>query len=468
MSPGLALAIVALLIAGNALFVAAEFALVGSSRGAINAQAEAGDRGARRAAAQLSNLSFVLSACQFGITATSLLVGFLAEDAIGDVVVRPVVELLGLPAATATGVSIAVALLLSTMLQMVVGELAPKNLAIARPEGTATATSGPVQVFAVVFGPIIRLFDSAAAWLTRHVFRVEVTEELGSGLSMEELSRIIDASGEEGMLSDGQTTILSRTVRLRDRRVDDVMLPRPDVTWVEADQVVAELRTVARESGHSRFPVRDGDRVVGTVHVKDLMAVPVDLHQSTTMAEIAAPTLLVSGVEPARGLLARFRGESRTFAVVVDEYGDVVGVVTMEDVLEQLVGQIEDEHDPSQSPGVTVRDDGTILVAGRLPVERMPEAVGIDLPAGDYETLAGFVIEQFGGIPAVGDRGSWNDHVFEVTAMDGARIDVVLVTPAAGEDDADDGADEAAEEDGSEPRDEPTPVDDDASGGDAR
>lgn len=428
MSPGLALVIVVLLIAGNALFVAAEFALVGSSRGVVNERAEAGDRGARRVVAQLSNLSFVLSACQFGITATSLLVGFLAEDAIGGVIVRPVVELLGLPAASTTGVSIAAALLLSTVVQMVVGELAPKNLALARPERTATATSGAVQLFSTVFGPIIRLFDNAAAWITRHVFRVEVTEELGGGLSMDELSRIIDASGEEGMLSDGQTTILSRAVRLRDRRVEDVMLPRPDVTWVAASQVVAELRTVARESGHSRFPVRNGERVVGTVHVKDLMAVPVNLHDTTTMAEIAAPTLLVSGSEPARGLLARFRSESRTFGVVVDEYGDVTGVVTMEDVLEQLVGQIEDEHDPSQDPGAVMRDDGSVMVAGRLSVERCPEVLGFALPPGDYETVAGFVIDQLGGIPSPGDHGEWAGHHFVVSAMDGARIDEVEIS----------------------------------------
>ncbi len=388
-----------------------------------------GHRGARLAADQLSNLSFILSACQFGITATSLLVGFLAEDAIGEVVVRPVVEVFGLPASTATAVSIGVALLLSTMLQMVIGELAPKNLAIARPESTAIATSRPVRVFAMVFGPVIRLFDAAAAWITRKVFRVEVTEELGGGLSMDELSRIIDASGEGGMLSDGQATILSRAVRLRDRRVEDVMLPRPDVTWVQAEQVVAELRTVARESGHSRFPVRDGQRVVGTVHVKDLMAVPVELHDTTTMADIAAPSLMVSGSEPARGLLSRFRGESRTFSVVVDEYGDVIGVVTMEDVLEQLVGQIEDEHDPSRVAEARVRADGTILVAGRMLVERMSEAVGIHLPPGDYETVAGFVIDQFGGIPAVGDHTDWLRHRFEVVAMDGARIDEVVITP---------------------------------------
>lgn len=445
MSPGLALALVALLIAGNALFVAAEFSLVASSRGAMQERADQGDRRAQRVVGQLSNLSFILSACQFGITATSLLVGFLAEDAIGDVLVRPVVELFELPAATTTAVSVGVALFLSTIVQMVVGELAPKNLAIARPNAVSAGTSVPLAVFATVFGPVIRLFDAAAAWLSRHVFRVEVTAELAGGLSMDELSRIIEASGEEGMLSDSQATILTRAVRLRERRVDEVMIPRPDVTWVDAVQPVSELRIIARESGHSRFPVRDGERVVGTVHVKDLMAVPVALHGATTMADIAAPTLLVSESEPARGLLGRFRGESRTFGVVVDEYGGVTGVVTMEDVLEQLVGEIEDEHDDFEISEVEVREDGSRVVSGRLPVDRAPEVLGTTLPEGDYETIAGFVIDRLGGIPDPGDHVDWAGLRFAVTGMDGARIDEVTVS-------RDDGAQvEPADDPGGDP-----------------
>lgn len=429
MSPGLALALVAVLIAGNALFVAAEFALVASSRASLQQLAAEGNRSARRVDDQLSQLSFILSACQFGITATSLLVGFLAEDAIGDALVRPVVELFGLGEATVTGVSVVTALLVSTMVQMVVGELAPKNLAIARPDQTALATSLPLHVFATVFGPVIRLFDSAAAWLTEHVFRVEVANELGGGLSIDELSRIIEASGQEGMLSDGQATILSRAVTLRGRRVGEVMIPRVDVVWVEADQPVSALRRVARDSGHSRFPVRRDDQVVGTVHVKDLIAVPTALHDETRMADIAAPTLLVSESEPARGLLGRFRGETRTFGVVVDEYGDVIGVVTMEDVLEQLVGHIEDEHDEEDIPPARRMRDGRVVLSGRLPVEQVAEVVGITLPDGHFDTLAGFVIDLLGGIPDRGDRGEHDGHLFVVTRMAGARIDEVTVMP---------------------------------------
>lgn len=429
MTPALALLLVALLIAGNALFVAAEFSLVASSRGVMEQRADEGDRAARRVLEQLRNLSFVLSAAQFGITATSLLVGFLAEDAIGDVVVRPVLEAMGAPAASTTGVSVAAAFLLSTMVQMVVGELAPKNIAIARPDRTAIATSLPMVVFGVVFGPVIRVFDAAAAWLTRKVFRVDVTEELAGGLTLEELSRIITASGEEGTLSDHQADLLGRAVSLRDRRAGEVMVPRPDITWVEADQPVADLRVAARTSGHSRFPVRDGERVVGTVHLKDLMAVPADRHARTTMAEIAAPTLLVPQSETVRSLLMRFRSEARTFAVVVDEYGVVIGLLTLEDVLEQLVGHIEDEHDPREEPPVRRLGRGRFLVSGRLPVEHIGDLTGVRLPQGGYETVAGFVIDRLGRIPDVRDEATWDGLRFVVTRMDDARVAQLRVVP---------------------------------------
>jgi CBS domain containing-hemolysin-like protein len=429
-TPEFALLLVLVLIAANALFVAAEFALVSTSRGILEERADQGDRGARRAIALLGNLSFILSACQFGITATSLLVGFLAEDAIGDVVVRPVVRALSLPDATATTISIGAAFFLSTMFQMVVGELAPKNLAIARPEGTSAATSLPMRVFGVVFGPIIRVFDAAAAWLTRRVFRVEVTEELAGGLSLDELSRIIEASGKDGTLSDQQADLLGRAVSLGDLRAVEVMIPRPDITWLAADEPVSSLRTRSRDSGHSRFPVRDGEKVVGSVHVKDLLRVPTDDHETVTVGEVATSVLLVPEGETLRRLLLRFRNESRTFGLVVDEYGSSIGLVTMEDVLEQLVGRIEDEFDPRQVPMVRRLGGGRLLLSGRLPVVRVPELLGgRELPDGDYDTVAGFVIHELGRIPDRGDEFEAAGLHWHVTRMADQRIAEVRVRP---------------------------------------
>jgi CBS domain containing-hemolysin-like protein len=202
-SPQLALVLVVVLIAANGLFVAAEFALVAVRRPAIEDAAQEGDRGARRVLRELQHLSFVLSAAQFGITVTSLLVGFLAEGAIGDTLVVPVVEALGLPPESSRGVSIATAFLLSTGLQMVVGELAPKNLAIARPEAVSRATAPAIRVFGALLGPVIRVFDGAAAWMTERVFGVEVADELAGGHTLDELGRIIEASSDEGALCSG-------------------------------------------------------------------------------------------------------------------------------------------------------------------------------------------------------------------------------------------------------------------------
>ena len=271
MSPQLALVLVAVLIAANGLFVAAEFALVAVRRPGIEDAAASGDRGARGVLRELQRLSFILSAAQFGITVTSLLVGFLAEGAIGDTIVVPVVEALGLPPESSRGVSIAAAFLISTGLQMVVGELSPKNLAIARPEAVSRATAPAMRVFGWVFGPIIRVFDGSAAWVTERVFGVDVAEELAGGHTLDELSRIIAASSEEGVLSGQQAELLSRAVGLWDRRASEILVPAPDVAWLEADDHIDDLRRASRETGFSRFPVRDDDDVLGTVHVLSLI-----------------------------------------------------------------------------------------------------------------------------------------------------------------------------------------------------
>ncbi len=243
MTPQLALGLVVFLIAANGLFVAAEFSLVAVRRPAMEHAAAQGDRTARRVVRELQRLSFVLSAAQFGITVTSLLVGFLAEDAIGETLVLPLVEAVGLPGETSRGISIAAAFLLSTGLQMVVGELAPKNLAIALPEAVSRATALPMRVFGFVFGPVIMVFDRAAAWMTERVFGVEVTDELRGGHTLDELSRIIAASSDEGVLSDQQAELLSRAVGLWDRRASEVLVPAPDVVWLEASDPVEALRS---------------------------------------------------------------------------------------------------------------------------------------------------------------------------------------------------------------------------------
>lgn len=434
MSGWTGLGLAALLIVMNGLFVAAEFSLVSLRRTAAEERAEQGDRRARVVLRELRSLSFALSSAQFGITATSLLLGFIAERAIGDTVIRPALETLGIPGGATLGVTTALAFLLSTVTQMVLGELFPKNLAISRPLGVALAVTPVTRLFGIVLGPIIRVFDRSAEQVTQRVFRVEVAQELEGGHSLGELSRIVTASGREGSLSGAQTTLLQRAIELGEVRAGQVMVPRPDVVWLDADETLADLRRRARDTGFSRFPVHGSteDDVHGTVHVKDLLGRTPEEQQRTLVAAVVQPATIVPESQPLRRLLADMRRQHRTFAVVVDEFGGTAGIVTVEDVLEVLVGDIRDEFDRG---GTDVRalPAGRHVVAGTVRVEQLAELLEVELPDGPYETVAGFVIEELGRLAEVGDVCTFGDVRFEVTATDGVRLTEVTVTvpPAA-------------------------------------
>jgi CBS domain containing-hemolysin-like protein len=433
----LGLAVVALLIVGNGLFVAAEFALVSVRRGQVEELAAGGDRRARIVLRELGHLSYMLSSAQFGITATSLLLGFVAEQALGEAVIQPLLDLLGLPDGARLGLAVGLAFALSTITQMVVGELFPKNLAISRPLGVALWVTPFTRAFGVALKPVIWLFDAAAEWLTRRAFRVEVATELEAGHSLEELARIIAASGEEGALSEEQTQLLRRAVELGSSRAGEVMVPRPDVVWLRETDSLADLRRLAAETGHSRFPVRGGseDEVRGTVHVKDLLLVAADAHASTSVTEVLQPPLVVPESQPLRRLLGALRREQRTFAIVVDEFGGTAGIVTVEDVLEVLVGEIEDEYDAEEA-AVRRLGAGRHLIRGTLRTERLEELLGVDVPDGAYETVAGFVLDRLGHIAEPGEVVSTDDFDLEVTGVEGVRITELVVTehppPASG------------------------------------
>lgn len=428
MSGAVGLLLVAVLIAANGLFVAAEFALVSLRRPNIEDRAANGDRRAGLVSRELSEISFALSVAQFGITATSLLVGYVAERTLGEVLVWPVLDLLGLPQQAALPIAVTVTLVLSSLLQMLLGELFPKNLAISRPVGVALAVVPFTRTFGLVFGPVIRVFDAAAVAFTERVLKVPVSEELEAGHSQDELARIIAASGAEGSLSEEQAELLGRALALGDRRVGEVMVPRPDIYWLTVDDTLAELHAAARETGHSRFPVRGAteDEVVGSVHVKDLIGVPGDEHATTPVSRLATPMLEVPESEPLRRLLADLRREQRTQALVVDEYGGTAGLVTLEDVLEELVGEIEDEFDRDLEPIRRVGADRH-LIPGALRVDRVGELIGHELPEGEYETVAGFVLDRLGHIPEPGESVTSGDLRFTVTRLEGVRITEVAV-----------------------------------------
>ncbi len=428
MNGAVGLMLVAVLIGANGLFVAAEFSLVSVRRPNVEARAASGERRAKLVSRELSDVTFALSVAQFGITATSLLVGYIAERTIGDTLVRPLLDVVGLPEQAALPLAVTATLLLSTALQMVMGELFPKNLAISRPLGVALAVVPFTRTFGLVFGPVVRLFDAAAEAFAERILRVEVAEELEAGHSLDELARIIAASGEEGSLTEEQVELLGRAVELGDRRVGEVMVPRPDVVWLTADDTLAQLRAAARRTGHSRFPVRGvtEDEVLGSVHVKDLTGVRLEEHATTPVIELATPMLAVPESESLRGLLTDLRRERRTLALVIDEYGSTAGIVSLEDVLEELVGEIEDEFDRA---GHLVRriGAGRHLVQGSLRVDRVGELFGQELPEGEYETIAGFVLDQLGHIPEPGEVVVVGRLELTVTRLEGVRITELTV-----------------------------------------
>lgn len=426
MTPTVGLALVAALIAANAFFVAAEFSLVAARRPVIEERAEAGSRAARLALAEMRDVSFMLSGAQLGITVSSLLLGYVAESAFAQVL-GPVIALFGLPQRTALAVSLASALAVSTVVQMVVGELAPKNLAIARPERTALVLALPLRGYRSVFAPVIRFFDEASNRVTGWL-GYEPTEELLAGYAPDELARVIQASTEGGSLPDDTAELLLRAVELGERRVSEVMVPRPDVAWVAADDPVSAVRDASRQTGFSRFPAHgeSEDDVVGTIHIKDLLAVDPDEHDTRPIRDLADGALVVPESHTLRRLLTDLREHRRTFAVVVDEYGGVAGIVTLEDVLESIVGEIEDEFD-REVPALRRLGAGRVVVPGRLRVDRLERLLDSEVPEGDYETVAGFVIDRLGRIPSAGehvDLGRWRFTVVDVE--DNRVVEVLL------------------------------------------
>lgn len=429
MSGNMALLLVAILIAANGLFVAAEFSLVSVRRAELQPSLDRGDWRSRIVVRELNDVSTALSVQQFGITATSLVVGFLVEQSLGAQVVQPLLTLVGWPAETSLVFAVGIAFFLSTVGQMVLGELFPKNLAIARPLPVVRAVSPFSRGFGILFGPVIRLFDATARAVTIGVFRVEVRDQLDSALNLTELVRIIAASGAQGNFSAGQTNMLTRAALLGDRRVNEVMVPRPDIHWLTTGATLAQLRQASQATGHSRFPVcgRDEDDVIGTVHIKSLLATERQYYAETTIDAWVTPVLFVPESVVLRRLLADFDQTKRSAAMVIDEYGSTAGLVTIEDVVEELVGEIEDEFDPRET---FVRRVGTnsYRMPGALGVDQLAALVGVTLPDGPYETIAGFVLEALGAIPAVGETVATDTVTVTVRQVDDVRITEVDVT----------------------------------------
>lgn len=403
MTPWLLLGLSVLLMVACGLFVAAEFAFVTVDRNAVARAVAAGEPGAVGVQSALRNLSTQLSGAQVGITITNLAIGFLAEPAISQLVDGPL-EWLGTPAGAVTPVAIGIALALSTFGTMLLGELVPKNLAIALPLATARATQGFQRGFTTVMGwPIRGLNDSANAIVRR--LGIEPQEELRSARSTTELASLVQRSADEGTLDADTAELMERSVEFGTRTAGEIMTPRVRTHSLQETERVASVIDLARQSGHSRFPVLDAEGgVVGTVHVKHAVAVPVHERTSTRVRRIMVKPIVVPDSLRLDPLLALLRQDGFQMAVVLDEYGGQAGIVTLEDVVEEIVGDIADEHD-RMGERVRRRRDGSWSVSGLLRPDEVEDATGWALPEHEhYDTVAGLVVQSLGRLAVVGDR----------------------------------------------------------------
>jgi CBS domain containing-hemolysin-like protein len=429
MSPWLLLAAALVLIAANGVYVAAEFGLVAVEPSAVDRAKAGGDRRAARVSVALRSLSTQLSGAQVGITVTSLLVGYLAEPSLAALLHGPL-RAIGVDSSVVPGISVAVALILATIVQMVFGELVPKNLAIARPLPTARAVVDVQRATTWVFAPLIRLLNTSANALLR-LGGIEPAEELRSARSPQELRSLLRRSAEAGTLPSDTARLLARSLTFPDKTAEDVMTPRVQVRFVHAGESAADVVAAAVETGHSRFPVigEDVDDVVGLVHVKHAVAVPYGEREAVPVARIMVPPVLAPATLGLDELLDQLRASGLQIAVVVDEYGGTAGVVTLEDIVEELVGDIGDEHDPLSLRAYR-HADGTWSLSGLLRPDEVAELTGVQLPDDpDYDTVAGLVLHRLGRIPARGET-------VEVIATVGGNVALATLDgrPAIGPD----------------------------------
>ncbi|WP_018548965.1 hemolysin family protein [Streptomyces sp. LaPpAH-108] len=432
----LLLAAAFLLILANGFFVAAEFGLVTVERPDAEKAAADGDKRAHRVVESLKELSFQLSGTQLGITITSLVVGMLAEPALADLLDGPV-GALGVPEGVASGIAVIVGMLLASAVQMVIGELVPKNWAVSKPLQVARFVAGPQHHFARLFRPVIAVLNTVANKLVR-ALGVEPAEELASARTPGELVSLARHSAQAGALEQDTADLFVRTLSLGELTAQHVMTPRVKVSALEDSATAEDVVNLTRATGLSRFPVyrEKIDDVVGMVHLKDALAVPAHERLRTPVARIARKALLVPETLPVRPLLTRLRSE-QPIAVVVDEYGGTAGVVTLEDIVEELVGEVRDEHDRQDVPELVAAppEDGRPAwdVDGGCRVDVL-RRIGLEAPEGPYETVAGLVADLLGRIPAPGDRAElpgWRLSVRQVRHYRAERVRVVRTAPVA-------------------------------------
>jgi CBS domain containing-hemolysin-like protein len=426
------------LTAGTALFVAAEFSLTALERSTVDANAKSGDRRDHFVQRAHRTLSFQLSGAQLGISITTLATGYLAEPVVARLI-EPGLLAIGVPASSSSGIALALSLLIATSVSMVFGELVPKNLAVARPVPTARAVSGMQLLFSAILKPAINATNGTANWILRRI-GIEPADELASARSPQELVALVRNSARHGSLDAVTATLVDRSLQFGELTAEELMTPRSKIVALQADETVADLVAAATESGFSRFPIVEGDldETIGIVHVKQVFEIPSADRARTLLSSLAQPVAVVPSTLDGDAVMTQIRANGLQTALVVDEYGGTAGMVTVEDLIEEIVGDVRDEHDDA-TPDVMVAGNGW-QVSGLLRIDEVAAATGYRAPEGEYDTIGGLVLQELGHIPEVGESveltafdpdGPIEDPVrwqAAVVAMDGRRIDLLELT----------------------------------------
>jgi len=407
---------------GTGVFVAAEFSLVALDRQELERRREGGERGLDGVIRGLRITSTHLSSAQLGITLTTLLAGFTLEPALSHWI-DPVLVAIGVPERAGAAISVILAVALATILSMVVGELVPKNFALARPLQAARTVMPLQAAFTAVFKPAIIVLNGSANGLLRAI-GIEPKEELSGARTAEELSSLVRHSASAGLLEADTATLLDRTLRFSEHTAADVMTPRTRIESIHRLDPAQTVLELAGRTGFSRFPVIDEDRddVVGVVHVKQAVAVPRAKRAEVPVAALAEDAVRVPETMRLDQLLGALRTQGFQLAIVVDEYGGTAGLVTLEDLVEEIVGEVADEHDRAQAD--VIGDASEMTIPADLRPDEVRDRTGVQIPdSDDYDTIAGFVLLELGRIPDPGDEVPLEDGaVLRVERMDGRRI----------------------------------------------
>ena len=417
-----------LLTIGTGLFVASEFALVNLDRADLEARQAAGESRLSLTISALRITSTHLSSAQLGITLTTLLTGYTMEPAISNLL-APVFDAWGIPSGVSRPLAAIIGVSIATVFSMIIGELVPKNFALAVPRQTAKLVM-PFQVaFTTVFRPAIVVLNGSANGVLRSV-GIEPKEELSGARTAEELSSLVRRSASAGVLEEDTASLLDRSLTFARLSAADVMTPRPSIHALAADDSAEDVIQLARRTGHSRFPVygEDMDDITGIVHLKAAVGVPRERRADVPAAALATEPLRFPEAVHLDVLVAELRARGYQMAVVVDEYGGTAGVVTLEDLVEEIVGEVLDEHDRRRAGIVRVED--TVIFPGELRPDEVRDRTGIRIPEGDvYDTVGGYIMSVLERIPVVGDSVEIEDGTIEVQRMEGRRVDRVRFTP---------------------------------------